>query len=139
MQVHQAVGFGICFIAMIGIYYGNVWNAKSQPFMSTRLRTAAGKAYPVTKVFTGGVLNEAALEKYGIPHLTGSFAYAMLMANAAVSSSPSFLQLRRVMSLTPNARLALSSPTQPSSGARTSSPLSRIPARAAPTTDTTRT
>lgn len=73
---------------MLGIYYNNAWGAKSQPFMSTRLRSQDGSTYPITEVFTGGVLNKEALEKYGIPRLTGTFAYAMFMANAAVSQSP---------------------------------------------------
>jgi hypothetical protein len=70
---------------MLGIYYTNVWDALSQPFMSSRLRTEEGGAYPTAKVFVGGVLDSEALQKYGIPRLTGSFAYAMFMANAAVS------------------------------------------------------
>lgn len=69
---------------MLGIYYTNAWDSKSQPFMSTQLRTEAGGRYPTAKVFVGGVLNKAALAKYGVPRLTGSFAYAMFMANAAV-------------------------------------------------------
>lgn len=52
--------------------------------MSTQLRAANGTKYPVSQVFVGGVLDESALEKYGTPQLSGSFAYAMLMANAAV-------------------------------------------------------
>lgn len=71
---------------MLGIYYSNGWNAKSQPFMSTQLRTANGTTYPSAKVFVGGVLDEDALAIYGIPRLSGTFAYAMLMANAAVSN-----------------------------------------------------
>ena len=71
---------------MLGIYYTNAWDAKSQPFMSTRLRSEDGSAYPVGKVFIGGVLNQEAFQKYGIPRLTGSFAYAIFMANAAVSA-----------------------------------------------------
>ncbi|OHF00079.1 OPT oligopeptide transporter [Colletotrichum orchidophilum] len=86
LQIHSAVGYFICFIAMIGIYYTNAWDAKSQPFMSTRLRSEDGSAYPTTKVFSGGVLNQSALAKYGIPRLTGSFAYAMFMANAAIGA-----------------------------------------------------
>jgi hypothetical protein len=69
---------------MLGIYYTNAWDAKSQPFMSTRLRSENGKTYPVSEVFTGGILNEEALQEHGIPRLTGSFAYALFMANAAV-------------------------------------------------------
>ncbi|KAG5934869.1 hypothetical protein E4U59_005946 [Claviceps monticola] len=86
LQVHQAIGFLICFAAMLGIYYTNAWDAKSQPFMSTRLRTADGKAYPTSKVFVGGILDKTAFAKYGIPRLTGSFAYAMFMANAAIGA-----------------------------------------------------
>jgi hypothetical protein len=71
---------------MIGIYYTNAWGSKSQPFMSTRLRSEDGSAYPISEVFIGGVLSQDALARYGIPRLTGSYAYAMLMANAAVST-----------------------------------------------------
>ena len=71
-------------MAMLGIYYGNVWDSLSQPFMSTRLHQSNGTAYPLAKVFPEGILNEGMLEKYGLPRLTGSFAYAILMANAAV-------------------------------------------------------
>ena len=71
-------------LAMLGIYYNNNWDAKSQLFMSTRLRTADGKSYPITKVFVNGVLDHNALAEYGLPRLTATFAYAMFMANAAV-------------------------------------------------------
>ena len=56
--------------------------------MSTQLRSENGTKYPVAKVFVGGVLDEDALKTYGIPKLTGSFAYAMFMANAAVCIPP---------------------------------------------------
>lgn len=75
-------------IVMLIIYYTDTWESKSQPFMSTQLRSQDGKKYPVSKVFVGGVLDEEALQKYGIPRLTGTFAYAMFMANAAVSYNP---------------------------------------------------
>lgn len=70
---------------MLGIYYGNVWGARSLPFMSTRLLLANGTSYPVSAIFPGGVLDEEVLMETGIPRLTGTFAYAMLMANIAVS------------------------------------------------------
>lgn len=71
LQAHAALGFFTCFLAVLGIYYTNTWDAKSQPFMSTQLRAQDGSIYPVTEVFTGGVLNKEALAKYGIPTLTG--------------------------------------------------------------------
>jgi hypothetical protein len=85
LQFHQAIGFGICYVVMLAIYYCDVWNAKSFPFMSTRLQLAEGGTYPSAKLFVGGVLSQAALAEYGLPKLTGTFAYSLLMANAAVS------------------------------------------------------
>lgn len=83
--MHSAIGIAICFLAMLGIYYGNVWDSKSQPFMSTALRSADGGRYPIAKVFVGGVLSKTALAEVGLPKLSGTFAYSLLMANAAVS------------------------------------------------------
>lgn len=85
LQAHSAAGYLVCYIVMLAIYYGNGWNAKSQPFMSTRLRSEDGSTYPIAEVFKNGVLDKVAFAKYGIPKLTGTFAYAMFMANAAVS------------------------------------------------------
>ncbi|KAJ5173914.1 Oligopeptide transporter OPT superfamily [Penicillium coprophilum] len=86
LQVHQAVGLFTCFIIMIGIYYGNAWNARSLPFMSTRMLMSNGTKYPISEVFPDGVLNEAALVEHGLPKLTGTFAFAMFMANAAIGA-----------------------------------------------------
>ncbi|KAI4729996.1 peptide transporter [Aureobasidium sp. EXF-10728] len=86
LQVHVAIGIFVCMMVMLAIYYTDTWGSRSQPFMSTQLRSQDGKKYPTSKVFVGGVLNEDALEKYGIPRLTGSFAYALFMANAAIGA-----------------------------------------------------
>lgn len=86
LQVHQTAGFIVCFAVMLGIYYTDVWDAKSLPFMSTSLRQANGTVYPSADVFPNGNLDHDALETYGIPRMTGTFAYSMLMANAAVSN-----------------------------------------------------
>ncbi|KAM0460201.1 hypothetical protein ACHAPV_004990 [Trichoderma viride] len=86
LQAHSVAGYLVCYIVMLAIYYSNSWNAKSQPFMSTQLRAENGTKYPISKVFAGGVLDESALKTYGTPRLTGSFAYAMFMANAAIGA-----------------------------------------------------
>lgn len=73
---------------MLVIYYGNAWDSRSLPFMSTRLLTQDGERFPSASVFVDGVLDKTALAKYGLPRLTGTFAYAMFMANAAVIFFP---------------------------------------------------
>ncbi|KAL1885467.1 hypothetical protein Plec18167_000961 [Paecilomyces lecythidis] len=86
LQANAAVGFLVCYIVMLAIYYGNGWGSKSLPFMSTQLLSQNGTTYPSTEVFPGAVLDESALAKYGIPRLSGTFAYAMFMANAAIGA-----------------------------------------------------
>ncbi|KAJ5375411.1 Oligopeptide transporter OPT superfamily [Penicillium concentricum] len=86
LQIHQALGIATCFIIMMGIYYGNAWNAQSLPFMSTRMLMSNGTTYPLNEVFPDGVLSEAALVEHGLPKLTGTFAFAMFMANAAIGA-----------------------------------------------------
>ncbi|KAI4854135.1 peptide transporter [Aureobasidium sp. EXF-8845] len=86
LQTHVAIGVFVCMMAMLGIYYTDTWSAKSQPFMSTQLRSQSGKRYPISKVFVGGGLDEEALQRNGIPRLTGSFAYGLFMANAAIGA-----------------------------------------------------
>lgn len=93
MQIHQALGLFTCFAVMLAIYYGNGWNSRSLPFMSTHLLRANGTPYPVGKLFPGGELNELALAEYGVPKLSGTFAYSMLMANAAVGYAPSISKI----------------------------------------------
>lgn len=85
-QLHQGIGFAVCLIAMAGVYWGNAWDAKELPFMSTRLRMDNGTAYPIDQVFVGGVLDKEALAEFGLPRLTGTFAFAMFMANAAIGA-----------------------------------------------------
>ncbi|CZR57811.1 related to peptide transporter [Phialocephala subalpina] len=86
LQANAAAGYFICYIAMLGIYYSNAWGSKSLPFMSTRLLSSDGSKYPIAKVFVGGKLDKTALATYGIPSLSGTFAYSMFMANAAIGA-----------------------------------------------------
>lgn len=58
----------------------------NRPFMSTELRSADGGVYPLDAIFVNGVLDTNALAKHGIPRLTGTFAWAMFIANAAIGA-----------------------------------------------------
>lgn len=71
---------------MIGIYYGNGWGSRSLPFMASNLLMANGTTYPVKEVFPGGLLDKSVIEKYGLPQITGAFAFGLFTANAAVST-----------------------------------------------------
>lgn len=119
---------------MLGIYYTDTWGAKSLPFMSTSLRSADGSAYPSAEIFPGGNLNHTALAEYGAPKMTGTFAYAMFMANAAVSVD--LVLACKPIQLTDRFRSVLWLSIAYYSGARTSSEPSRTRNKVFTVTDT---
>lgn len=79
------MGILICYVAMIGVYYGNAWGGRQLPFMSTRLLKEDGSVYQVSQVFTRGKLDRQALEAYGLPWLTSTYTWASVTGNMAVS------------------------------------------------------
>ncbi|KAL1405685.1 hypothetical protein Q8F55_007351 [Vanrija albida] len=86
MQINFLIGLIICYCAYIGVYYTNRWDAKSFPFMSNTLRRADGGRYVPTNVFIDGKLDEAKLADYGLPYLSGSFAYSLMIVNSALGA-----------------------------------------------------
>ncbi|KAG8688199.1 hypothetical protein FRC09_013053, partial [Ceratobasidium sp. 395] len=80
-QGNSWIGYGICYVAILGIYYSNVWSAQSFPMLSTSIFGIDGKRYNQTAVFGPTfTLNHTALEEYGLPHLTGSNAWGNMTA-----------------------------------------------------------
>lgn len=56
--------------------------------MASNLRTADGGRYNASTVFINGILDRTALERVGLPRLTGSYAWSLTVGNAAVSLNP---------------------------------------------------
>ncbi|KAF8610390.1 oligopeptide transporter [Ceratobasidium sp. AG-I] len=80
-QGNSWIGYGICYVAILGIYYSNTWSAQSFPMLSTSIFGSNGKRYNQTAVFGPTfTLNETALNAYGLPHLTGSNAWGNMTA-----------------------------------------------------------
>lgn len=52
--------------------------------MASNLRTADGGRYNASTVFINGILDRDALERVGLPRLTGSYAWSLTVGNAAV-------------------------------------------------------
>ncbi|CAE6344031.1 Oligopeptide transporter 5 Short=AtOPT5 [Rhizoctonia solani AG-1 IB] len=80
-QGNSWIGYGICYVAILGIYYSNTWDAKTFPMLSTSIFGSDGKRYNQTAVFGPTFsLNHTALEEYGLPHLTGSNVWTNMTA-----------------------------------------------------------
>ncbi|QRV86418.1 OPT oligopeptide transporter protein [Ceratobasidium sp. AG-Ba] len=80
-QGNSWIGYAICYVAILAIYYTNTWDAKSFPMLSTSIFGMDGKRYNQTAVFGPTfTLNHTALEQHGLPHLTGSGAWGNMTA-----------------------------------------------------------
>lgn len=104
----------ICYLMVIGLYYGNAWGAKSLPLLSTSIFQENGKSWNQSVVFnpSSPILNQTALcvpssslligfktatdfrcvsfqrEDYGLPRMTASYIWANLCQCAAVRRPP---------------------------------------------------
>ncbi|KAH9840269.1 oligopeptide transporter [Rhodofomes roseus] len=84
-QANSWVGYGLCYVIVMAIYYSNAWNSLSFPMLSTSIFSSNGTVYDQAAVFgSGGILNQTALDAVGLPALTGSNAWSQLTANLAI-------------------------------------------------------
>ncbi|KAI8829588.1 peptide transporter MTD1 [Chytriomyces cf. hyalinus JEL632] len=85
-QVNQMVGMVGCVVVIPILYYNNVWNAKSFPFMAQSLYLATGKKYNQTKILSNNALDEAKYAAYGQPFYSTSWAFNTMMQNMSVTA-----------------------------------------------------
>ncbi|KAL4880298.1 OPT oligopeptide transporter protein-domain-containing protein [Aspergillus karnatakaensis] len=86
-QFNTWIGYVIFYIVMASLYYGNAWNAKTYPFMSTSLFLENGEKYPLDSVInSGGTIDFTKLANIGLPHLTSSTVWGYLTQNLAIGA-----------------------------------------------------
>ncbi|KAJ3248951.1 hypothetical protein HDU77_007926 [Chytriomyces hyalinus] len=86
-QMNQIFGMAGCVTLIPILYYSNVWNAKTFPFMSQSLYTVDGKKYNQTKILgADNSLDEARYAAYGQPYYSASWAFNTMMQNMSVTA-----------------------------------------------------
>lgn len=86
-QLNTWVGYVIWYAAMLGLFYNNVWNAKTFPFMSTSLFQSNGTQFSTASIINReGTINFGKLSTTGLPSLTSSTAWGYLTANLAIGA-----------------------------------------------------
>ncbi|KIJ62124.1 hypothetical protein HYDPIDRAFT_114969 [Hydnomerulius pinastri MD-312] len=84
-QANSWIGYGLCYIIFIAIYYSNAWGSKDFPMVSTSIFAANGSIYDQQAVFgTSFTLNQTALNEVGLPYMTGSNVWLNITNNLAV-------------------------------------------------------
>ncbi|KAL2860960.1 OPT family oligopeptide transporter [Aspergillus lucknowensis] len=86
-QLNTWIGYVIFYIVMAALYYGNAWDAKKFPFMSTSLFLPNGEQFEPTSVMNDkGTIDFAKLYEIGLPSLTSSTVWGYLTQNLAIGA-----------------------------------------------------
>lgn len=93
------VGYLLCIVVFCGVYYGNVWNSQSFPFLSQELYTAESTMEKPVKFNQTLVMDEnwridpQKLAEQGLPYFTGTFAVYIIATNLSITATFSHLML----------------------------------------------
>lgn len=86
-QLNSWIGYVIFYAVMIGLYYGNAWNARNFPFMSSSLFQSNGSVYTTTSIINDkGTIDYTKLDDVGLPSLTATTAWGFLTQNLAIGA-----------------------------------------------------
>ncbi|CAG7988873.1 unnamed protein product [Penicillium salamii] len=86
-QINTWIGYFIWYPVMLSLWYGNVWGAKTFPFMSASLFSANGTSFSTTSILTSdNVVDGAKLERVGLPYLTSSTVWGFFSQNLAIGA-----------------------------------------------------
>jgi OPT family oligopeptide transporter len=87
------IGYILCIVCFMGVYYGNVWRSKDFPFLSQLLFTANsnGTFYDqfnqTTILNQQGEVDQQLLAAQGLPFFTGTFVTYVLSTNLAITAT----------------------------------------------------
>ncbi|KAG2421023.1 hypothetical protein HFD88_000639 [Aspergillus terreus] len=86
-QVNTWIGYVIWYVVMLGLFYGNAWDAKRFPFMSTSLFLSSGEKFSATSIVNSkGTVDFSKLKDVGLPYLTSSTVWGYLTQNLAIGA-----------------------------------------------------
>lgn len=85
---NQLIGYSICIALTTAIYWGNLWNAKTFPFMSQVLFKEDGSEYNQTLILgDDNSVDPALRDAYGLPWFATSNAMSLLVLNIGITAA----------------------------------------------------
>ncbi|KAF9242072.1 OPT oligopeptide transporter protein-domain-containing protein [Melanogaster broomeanus] len=84
-QANSWIGYALCYVIFIAIYYSNAWDSKTFPMISTSIFSANGSIYDQKAVFGSTFqLNQTALQEVGLPYLAGSNVWLNITSSLSI-------------------------------------------------------
>jgi OPT oligopeptide transporter protein len=90
---NSTIGYLLCIVLFMGIYYGNVWESQNFPFQSQLLydnssNSTSFSQYNLSLILTPeNEINRAGLEQNGIPYLTGTYVGYLITTNMGLTAT----------------------------------------------------
>jgi OPT family oligopeptide transporter len=90
---NSTIGYLLCIVLFMGLYYGNVWESQNFPFLSQLLydnssNSTSFSPYNLSLILTpDNEINRAGLEQNGIPYLTGTYIGYLITTNMGLTAT----------------------------------------------------
>lgn len=87
------IGYILCIVVFMGIYYNNVWESQNFPFLSQLLFNPSSNStnfvpYNTTAILApNNEINSTAVAEQGIPYLTGTYVAYLITTNMGVTAT----------------------------------------------------
>ncbi|KAJ4165869.1 hypothetical protein LMH87_007479 [Akanthomyces muscarius] len=86
-QLNSWIGYAIWYVIVPVLFYKNVWDAQTFPFMSTSLFSSNGTRFKITSILNDhGTIDYDKLATVGVPRLTSTTAWGYLTSSLAMGA-----------------------------------------------------
>ncbi|KAJ6507971.1 OPT oligopeptide transporter protein-domain-containing protein [Mycena vitilis] len=93
-QFSSFVGNILCIVVFVAVYYSNIWNAKSFPFLSQELFYANGSVYDQLLILNNNFeVDPTMLAEQGLPFYAATWVVALLGTNLGTAATFTHLLL----------------------------------------------
>ncbi|EIW85092.1 OPT oligopeptide transporter [Coniophora puteana RWD-64-598 SS2] len=93
-QVSGCIGYVLCMVVFIGIFYGNVWQAQNFPFLSQLLFYENGTIYNQSLILNANYeVDPTLLAEQGLPYYASTWVIELLVTNLGLAATITHLIL----------------------------------------------
>jgi OPT family small oligopeptide transporter len=87
-QFSNLIGYILCMVVFVGVYYMNVWDSKSFPFLSQELFYANGTVYDQLLILNDKFeVDPTLLAEQGLPFYAGTWVVQLLTTNLGMGAT----------------------------------------------------